>query len=73
MVNDHRLDNLVWVWNANAPNGKNAGPCYGYNPGAQCVDILASGIFGRRVTDAHKALFNDPRTLSRGDPLPSPQ
>jgi hypothetical protein len=29
-----------------------------------------SDIFGREVTDAHKALFDDPRTLSRGDKLP---
>jgi mannan endo-1,4-beta-mannosidase len=123
MVNYHRLDNLVWVWNANAPNGKNAGPYYDYYPGAQFVDILAtdiygeflqshhddlvelaagkpvalgeigkppslealrsqprwawfmgwSGIFDRDMGDAHKALFNDPRTLSRGDKLPDPQ
>ena len=120
MVNYHRLDNLVWVWNPNAPNGKNDGPYHDYFPGAQYVDILASdiygefkqshhddlvalaagkpvalgeigfppplealknqprwawfmgwsGIFDRKVTDAHRALFNDPRTLSRGDPLP---
>lgn len=120
LVNYHRLDNLVWVWNANAPNRKNAGPYYDFYPGAQYVDVLASDIYGkfeqshhddlvelakgkpvalgeigappplealqaqpkwawfmgwsdifdRRATDAHKALFNDPRTLSRGDPLP---
>ena len=120
MVNFHRLDNLVWVWNANAPNGKNAGPYYDYYPGAQYTDVLAADVYGefrqshhddlaelaagkpialgeigqppsiealrnqpkwawfmgwseifdREVTDAHKALFDDPRTLSRGDKLP---
>jgi mannan endo-1,4-beta-mannosidase len=122
LVNFHRLDNLIWVWNANAPNGKNAGPYYDYYPGAQYTDILAADVYGkfeqshhddlvelakgkpialgeigapppmealktqqkwawfmgwsdifdRRVTDNHKALFDDPRTLSRGDPLPHP-
>lgn len=120
LVNYHRLDNLIWVWNANAPNGKNAGPYYDYYPGAQYADVLAADIYGeylqshhddlvelaagkpvalgeigrppsldslksqpkwawfmgwsdifdRQATDAHKALFNDPRTLSRGDKLP---
>jgi mannan endo-1,4-beta-mannosidase len=119
-VNYHRLDNLIWVWNANAPNGKNAGPYYDYFPGLQYADILATDVYGefkqshhdelvtlaagkpvalgeigappplealktqtryawfmgwsdifdRRATDAHKALFADPRTLSRGDALP---
>ncbi len=110
LVNYHRLNNLIWVWNANAPNGKNPGPYYDYYPGAQYVDIhddlveLAAGkpialgeigrppslevlkasrsgrgswgrrnIFDRQATDAHKALFSDPRTLSRGDKLPEPQ
>lgn len=120
MVNFHRLDNLIWVWNANAPNGKNAGPYYDYYPGAQYADVLATDIYGeysqshhddvvelaggkpvalgeigkppslevlnsqprwawfmgwsnifdRDMGNAHKALFNDPRTLSRGDRLP---
>lgn len=123
LVNFHRLDNLVWVWNANAPNGKNAGPYYDYYPGTQYVDILAADVYGkfeqshhddlaelaqgkpialgeigapppaealktqplwtwfmgwsdifdRRMTDNHKALFTDPRTLFRGDLLPAPE
>jgi hypothetical protein len=32
-----------------------------------------SNIFDRDMGDAHKALFNDPRTLSRGDRLPGAQ
>ena len=34
-VNVHHLDNLVWVWNVNAPNGRNAGSIEDYYPGAQ--------------------------------------
>jgi mannan endo-1,4-beta-mannosidase len=120
LVNYHRLDNLIWVWNTNSPNGKNAGPYHDYYPGPQYVDILATDIYGeflqshyddlvelaagkpialgeighppslevltnqpkwawfmgwadifdREAMDGHRALFNDPRTLSRGDKLP---
>lgn len=119
LVNYHRLDNLLWVWNPNQPN-RNAGPYDGYFPGLQYADVLAADVYGeflqrhhddlaelaagkpialgeigrppslevlrtqpkwvwfmgwsdifdREGTDAHKALFNDPRTLSRGDKLP---
>jgi mannan endo-1,4-beta-mannosidase len=34
LVHYHHLDNLIWVWNMNAPNGKNAGPYADYFPGA---------------------------------------
>jgi mannan endo-1,4-beta-mannosidase len=120
LVNYHRLDNLVWVWNTNAPNGKNAGPYYDYFPGPQYVDVFATDIYGeflqshydelvelaagkpvalgeigrppslevlrkqpkwawfmgwpeifdQNMSDAHKALFGDARTLSKGDKLP---
>jgi mannan endo-1,4-beta-mannosidase len=123
LVNYHRLDNLIWVWNTNSPNGKNAGPYYEYYPGPEYVDILATDIYGEFLqshyddlvklaagkpvalgeigkppslevlqhqpkwawfmgwadifdlapTDAHKALFADPQTLSRGDKLPDAQ
>ena len=46
LVNYHRLDNLIWVWNTNSPNGKNAGPYHDYYPGPQYVDILATDIYG---------------------------
>jgi hypothetical protein len=119
-VNYHRLDNLIWVWNTNAPNGRNAGPYYAYYPGLEYCDVFATDIYdeykqsyyddlveiaeGKPVAigecsrvpspdllkeqpkwtwfmiwadlfplnkpEDAKALFYDPRTLSRGDALP---
>jgi hypothetical protein len=65
MVNYHRLDNLIWVWNANAPNGKNAGPYYDFYPGAQYVDILAADIYGEFEQSHH----DDPIELAKGKPM----
>jgi len=39
-VHVHHLNNLVWVWNVNSPNGKSAGAIEGYFPGAAYVDVL---------------------------------
>jgi len=120
-VNFHRLDNLIWVWNANAPNGRNALAYHRFYPGDQYVDILATDVYGAfeqkhyedlvelangrvialgevgappspeileaqpkwvwfmgwsdimdspRNAEAVKRIFNDPRTRSRGEPLP---
>ncbi len=121
MVNTHHLDNLIWVWNSNAPTGGNAGSYVDYYPGPRYCDILAADIYGEfkqsyhddlaalsngrpialgevgrvpatavlkeqtrwawfmiwadllRVNkvEAVQELFNDPHTLSRGDPLPA--
>ncbi len=122
LVNFHRLDNLIWVWNENAHTGRATSPYYDFFPGLQYVDVLATDVYGefkqsyyddlvalaagkpvalgevgqppsaevlnsqprwvwfmgwsdifdRRAGDAHKALFDDPRTLSRGAALPTP-
>lgn len=119
MVHFHRLDNLLWVWNPNAPN-RNAGPYHEFHPGGEYVDVYAADIYGpydqshhdelltlakgkpialgeigrpptletlrsqpmwtwfmgwsdifdREATPEHLALFNDPKTLSKGDKLP---
>ena len=44
-VNLHHLDNLVWVWNVNAPGG-NAGPIADYYPGAKYADVLTIDVYG---------------------------
>jgi mannan endo-1,4-beta-mannosidase len=43
-VTVHRLDNLIWVWNANAPGG-NAGAYTGFYPGHDVVDVLAADVY----------------------------
>jgi len=39
-VNYHKLNNLIWVWNANVPNG-GAGPLADYFPGPQFADVVS--------------------------------
>ena len=40
----HHLDNLVWVWNTNAPRS-DAVPYAGFYPGHDVVDILAADVY----------------------------
>lgn len=44
-VDVHHLDNLIWVWNVNAPGGA-AGPVDDYYPGAQYVDVVTIDVYG---------------------------
>lgn len=44
----HNLNNLLWVWNANAPRnipGDEAGRYSDFYPGSEYVDILASDVY----------------------------
>ena len=46
----HGLNNLLWVWNTNAPRdkqGDEAGPYADYYPGSDYVDILAADVYHR--------------------------
>lgn len=48
MVNIHHLDNLLWVWNANAPREAPGDTAMAYNlyfPGKEYVDVLATDIY----------------------------
>ena len=44
-VNVHHLDNLIWVWNVNAPGG-NASSITEYYPGDQFADLATMDIYG---------------------------
>jgi cellobiose epimerase len=47
-VNVHKLDNLIWVWNANAPRQLIEDEAYSYEdyfPGLEYVDVLAADIY----------------------------
>jgi mannan endo-1,4-beta-mannosidase len=47
-VRHHRLDNLLWVWNANAPRDIPKDQAYAYAdfyPGAGYVDVLATDVY----------------------------
>ena len=63
-VNVHHLDNLVWVWNVNAPGG-NAGSIADYYPGAQFADVVTMDIYGEFKQDYYDAML----ALAAGKPI----
>lgn len=47
-VNHHKLNNLIWVWNANAPRDipkDEAFPYEDFYPGHEFVDVLATDVY----------------------------
>jgi mannan endo-1,4-beta-mannosidase len=63
-VDVHHLDNLVWVWNVNAPGG-NAGPIADYYPGAKYADVLSMDIYGEFKQDYYDSMLK----LADGKPI----
>ena len=63
-VNVHHLDNLVWVWNVNAPSG-NAGSIADYYPGAQYADVVTMDIYGEFKQDYYDSML----TVAAGKPI----
>ena len=63
-VNVHHLDNLVWVWNVNAPSG-NAGSIADYFPGAQFADVVTMDIYGDFKQDYYDSML----ALAAGKPI----
>lgn len=45
LVNFHKLNNLIWVFNANEITGKHISPYKDFYPGADYVDILATDVY----------------------------
>jgi len=61
----HHLDNLIWVWNVNAPNGGAAGPLADYYPGADVADMLSIDVY-----DSFKpAYYQETLKLANGKPI----
>jgi mannan endo-1,4-beta-mannosidase len=65
LVNYHHLNNLVWVWNSNAPTGSNVGPYSDYYPGRRYCDILATDVYGEFKQSYH----DDLAALGEGLPI----
>ena len=52
----HKLNNLLWVWNTNAPRdipGDEAFPYEMFYPGSEYVDILAADIYRQDYKQSH--------------------
>ncbi len=63
-VNYHHLDNLIWVWNSNAPT-PNVGAYVDFYPGAQYCDVLATDVYGPFKNNYHDDLVE----LANGKPI----
>ena len=75
-VNVHHLDNLLWVWNANAPGGS-AGAIEGYYPGAQYADVITMDIYSEFKQEYYTSILalagGKPIALGEVGGLPSPE
>ncbi len=52
----HELNNLIWVWNANAPRDWENDQAYDYDlfyPGPEYVDVLAADVYKRDYKQSH--------------------
>ncbi len=65
-VNHHKLNNLIWVWNANALVNPNIGDYYHYFPGLDVVDVLATDFYGGNYDPVNQAKLLE---LAGGKPL----
>jgi mannan endo-1,4-beta-mannosidase len=63
-VNVHHLNNLIWVWNVNAPGG-NASSVADYYPGAQYADVVSMDIYGEFKQDYYDSML----ALAAGKPI----
>lgn len=55
-TNYHQLNNLIWVWNANAPRLTVGDEAYSYEkyyPGHEYVDILAADVYHNDYRQSH--------------------
>jgi len=56
LVKHHQLNNLLWVWDTNAPRnnpGDEAGPYADYFPGIAYVDVLAADVYHEDYKQTH--------------------
>lgn len=52
----HQLNNLIWVWNTNAPRNLINDEAYAYEdyfPGLDCIDVLATDIYHSDYKQSH--------------------
>jgi mannan endo-1,4-beta-mannosidase len=68
-TNHHKLNNIIWVWNANAPRDWKDDEAYAYElfyPGPEYVDILAADIYKGDYKQSH---HDDLLALANGKPI----
>ena len=65
----HGLDNLIWVWNTNAPRispGTRPTPTRTSSPGSSTVDVLAADVYHEDWKQSH---HDDLARLAHGKPI----
>jgi len=68
-TNHHKLNNLIWVWNTNAPRdipNDEAWPYELFYPGNQYVDILAADVYRKDYKQSH---HDQLMALGKGKPI----
>jgi len=65
MVNYHKLNNLIWVWNVNATNSAYVGAMADFFPGAQYADLLTVDTYG----EFKQSYYDEVLALSGGKPI----
>ncbi|UCE08360.1 MAG: glycosyl hydrolase family 26 [bacterium] len=68
-VNYHKLNNLIWVWNTNAPRDIPGDEAYSYEefwPGHEYVDVLAADVYRNDWKQSH---HDDLKKLANGKPI----
>lgn len=69
LTDDHKLNNLIWVWNANAPRDikdDEAYPYVDYFPGVDYVDVLAADVYHNDYRQSHHDQLLE---LGKGKPI----
>lgn len=65
----HQLNNLIWVWNTNAPRDIPNDEAFAYSdffPGDEYVDILAADVYRKDYKQSH---HDDLMALAKGKPI----
>ncbi len=80
-TNHHKLDNLLWVYNTNAPRDRENDEAFAYDlfyPGGEYVDILAADVYGNDYKQSHHdglLALADGRPIALGEvgEVPTPE
>ena len=80
-IHHHQLDNLIWVWNTNAPRDIPGDEAYAYEsfwPGSNYVDVLAADVYRGDWKQSHhdellKLATGKPIALGEVAPPPTPE
>jgi mannan endo-1,4-beta-mannosidase len=80
-VHYHNLNNLLWVWNSNAPRQRLNDEAYAYEeyfPGLEYVDVLAADVYHHDYRQSHHdelAMLAEGKVIALGEvgEVPSPE